>query len=132
MNSAGHQHQIQSRYQRLFPHSETLFSLRRRLQIQLKFKSLFNTFVKVTAPLNPLVLQHLNKVGKGACQALANAQIQRSTNIQLLAALEQKKQRANRSNEHYGFARVMDFDVIKERQAEFYKKPVGFIFSLRA
>lgn len=74
-------------------------------------QELHQHIVKVAAPLILWFYSIRTELVK-ACQALANAQIQRSANIQLLAALEQKKQRANRSNEHCGFAQVMGFDVI--------------------
>jgi len=85
-------------------------------------QELIRHICKANGAVDPIALQHLNKIGKGACQAIANAQIQRLTNVQLLAALEQKKQQANRLNEHYGFAQVMGCEVIKERQAKFYQK----------
>jgi hypothetical protein len=61
----------------------------------------------------------LQKLLKGATKAIANAKIQHSTNAELIAAKETQKRCNKRSKKNYGFARVMDAELIEEREAEY-------------
>jgi hypothetical protein len=61
----------------------------------------------------------LQKLLKGAIKAIANAKIQHSTNAKLIAAKETQKRRNKRSKKNYGFARVIDVELIKEREAKY-------------
>jgi len=66
--------------------------------------------------LDPLDLERIQKLSKGASFAFANAFIQSSTNTELLSVIAQKKERANRLNENYGLGRVMNAEVLYERE----------------
>ena len=64
--------------------------------------------------LNLLIAVQIQKLSKVACKAIADSQIQRTTIAEILAAAKQKKKK--QSHEHYGYARVMDLEVVKERE----------------
>jgi hypothetical protein len=66
--------------------------------------------------LDPIILQHIHKLAKGACKAIANVEIQQSTNTELLEAVAQNSRRSKRTGEHYGLARVMGLEVVQERE----------------
>ena len=59
-----------------------------------------------------MILQHIRKLAKGACKAIANVKIQQSTNGELLKAIAQNNQRSKRTGEHYGLAQVINLDVV--------------------
>jgi hypothetical protein len=71
---------------------------------------------------HPAIALQIQKLSKVASKAMANAITQSVTNSELLTALKHKKSRSNRSNEHYGYGRVMNLDVIKEREAKVGEK----------
>jgi hypothetical protein len=64
----------------------------------------------------------LAKIGKAACSVLADAFIQRSTNAELVAATKSKYQK--RTRQHYSQARVMNMEVVREREAKAAEKAI--------
>jgi hypothetical protein len=68
--------------------------------------------------LDPALLFKLEKLYKGASMAVANAVIQRTTNVDLVVAELTKKKRSNREKgKQYAFGRVLNEDTIREREA---------------
>ena len=65
----------------------------------------------------------LIKMGKAACRAFADAYIQQSTNSALMAAAKSKYQK--RTREHYRQARVMNMEVVREREAKNAEKAMN-------
>jgi hypothetical protein len=64
----------------------------------------------------------LAKIGKAAYSVLADVFIQRSTNAELVAATKSKYQKCTR--QHYSQARVMNIEVVKEREAKAAEKAI--------
>ena len=59
----------------------------------------------------------LKKVGKAASLAMAEATIQKRTNIDLLDLNRRKERKAHRSKGHYTNARVLNKEVLNKRKA---------------
>ena len=74
--------------------------------------------IKKGERLDPATLMRIKKLMKGATKSIANTKIQQATNAELVAAKETKRRRGKRSKENYGFARVMDAELIKERELD--------------
>jgi hypothetical protein len=87
-----------------------------------QIEDLFNHIIKDEPQLDPATLLKLKKLLKGATKAMTNAKIQHTTNAELIAAKEVKKRRGKRSKENYGFARVLDAELIQERENETKEK----------
>ena len=66
--------------------------------------------------LNPVIAFQIQKLRKGACKAIADRTVQQLTNAELIAAAKQQRKRHNRIHENYSYARVMDLEVVKERE----------------
>ena len=66
-----------------------------------------------------MIYARLKKLLKGATKAIANAKIQHSTNAELVSAKETQKRCGKHSRKNYGFAWVMDAELIKEREIEY-------------
>jgi hypothetical protein len=64
----------------------------------------------------------LAKISKAACHVLTNVFIQCSTNAELVATAKSKHQK--RSRQYYGQARVMNIEVVKEREAKAAEKAI--------
>jgi hypothetical protein len=69
-------------------------------------------------------LEIISKLSKAACRAIADAHIQRSTNIELVKAAKAKPRKRSSTRENYGQARVMDMEVVKEREAKIAEKAI--------
>jgi len=82
-------------------------------------EDLFQGIIKGEPQLNPVIHIKLKKLLKGATKAIANAKIQHSQNAELIAAKETQKRCNKRSKKNYGFARVMDAELIEERETEY-------------
>ena len=67
--------------------------------------------------LDCIVLERLAKLEKGACKAIATAQLQSTANDKLIKAIKEKKKREKgpTNQQHYGYARVMDLEAVQER-----------------
>jgi hypothetical protein len=63
-----------------------------------------------------VIFEHIRKLAKGACKAIANIKIQQSTNAELLEAVAQNTRRGKRTAEHYRIAQVMNLDIVQERE----------------
>jgi hypothetical protein len=68
--------------------------------------------------LNPAIAFQIRKLSKAASKAIANAVTQSTVNSELLTALKQKKSRTNRTNENYGYGRIMSLETLNERAAK--------------
>jgi hypothetical protein len=78
---------------------------------------LFNSIVE-TEYLDPAILQKLQKLRNAASFALANSNLQRAENINLITAEKTKKKRSNREKgKQYAYGRVMNEETIREREA---------------
>ena len=69
--------------------------------------------------LNQLLL---DKLGKACKSALASSHLLRITNEELLEAARRKHERANRAKGHYGTARIMNSEVLEEREQKLASK----------
>jgi hypothetical protein len=87
-----------------------------------QIEDLFNNIIKDEPQLDPATLLKLKKLLKGAIKAMTNAKIQHTTNAKLIAAKEVKKRQGKRSKENYGFAQVLDAELIQERENETKEK----------
>jgi hypothetical protein len=80
-------------------------------------EELFKRIVECEPQLDPETLLKLQKLSKGASKAIANAFIQRTTNVDLITAELTKKKRSNRKNEqNYAYGRVLNKETIQERE----------------
>ena len=68
--------------------------------------------------LNLVTCKKLKKLTKGSTEAITNAKIQSITNAELLTAKEVKKRRNKRLKEKNGRARVLDAELLQERQLD--------------
>ena len=64
----------------------------------------------------------LDKLGKACKSALASSHLLRITNEELLVAARRKHERANRAKGHYGTARIMNSEVLEEREQKLASK----------
>jgi hypothetical protein len=79
---------------------------------------LLKTIVESQSQLNAEVMLGIQKLSKGASKAIANASIQRTTNVDLITAELTRKKRSNRQkNKNYAYGRVLNEEIIQEREA---------------
>jgi hypothetical protein len=78
---------------------------------------LFNWIVE-GENLNPAMLQKLQKLRNAASLAIADSNLQRTTNVDLIVAKKTKKKRANRQKgKQYAYGQVLNEETIAERGA---------------
>lgn len=81
---------------------------------------LFKQIIQGEHQLDLAIVLQIQKLRKGALKAIANALIQRTTNMDLIKAKLRNKKRSNRAKgKNYSFACVLNEETIKERE-EFY------------
>jgi hypothetical protein len=78
---------------------------------------LFSQIVK-SENLNLAMLQKLQKLRNAASLAIANSNLQRITNVDLIVAKKAKKKQSNRQKgKQYAYSQVLNKETIQEREA---------------
>ena len=79
---------------------------------------LFKWIIEGDYQLDPAIVFNIQKLWKGAAKAIANASIQRTTNVDLIEAeLTKKKQSDRGKGKSYAFGHMLNKETIKEREA---------------
>jgi hypothetical protein len=79
---------------------------------------LFYWIIKGSGNLDLAMLQRLKKLCNAASLAIADSNLQRTTNLDLIVAKKTKKKRSNRGKgKQYVYGRVLNIETIKEREA---------------